>query len=701
LLVLLLLAVFLNWKTAFWVAVGIPVAVLGTCIFLPAFGGFLDSITLTSLILVIGIIVDDGIIISDNIARHREMGKPPHRAGVDGLGEVFSPVLTTVLTTILAFLPLLFIRGTMGQFVAVIPITVTLALLVSLSESVVALPAHLVRGMERRPATGRHRMLIRRWFVGLQTIYQMVSFTLLKARYLMVALFIILLVLAIWWALESMDFVLFPTKGAERFFINMELPMGSSLEATLEKVQRIEEIVRSLPDRELESYITRIGTAGWPPIGQAENYGMVIVRLTPYSERRRNADQIVEQIRSQTDRMEGFEQIIFDVDAGGPPVGKPINLKIVGSDDAQRAELADQVQAFLVASKGVKDVSRDDIRGKDQLAIEIDDSQLARFGLTASDVARSVRAGYDGEVVTSMRDGDEDLHFRVRLQEKVRSSERLLRGLLIPNAEGRLIALERVARLRTGPGPNALRHFQGERAVTVTADVDTDVTTPLKVCSDVLTHFDVVRDYPDTQIVVGGEVEESERAMAQLAVTFLIALFGIYVLLVLLFDSFAQPLLVLVAVPFGFIGVVITMALHSEPLGFLALVGMIGLIGVVVNDSLVLVSHLNRLRSQLNEPSRSISGEQLRRLVSKGTADRLRAIVLTTLTTAAGMLPLAYGLGGHDLYMAPMALVLGYGLLFATPLTLLLVPSLYLIGQDMRSLLAPKPSSSALADAKS
>lgn len=677
-LVLIILAVFLNLKTAFWVAMGIPVSILGVCFFLPLFDSFLDSITLTAMILVMGIIVDDGIIISDNISRHREMGKAPLEAAVHGVQEVFLPVLTTVLTTILAFLPMFFMKGMMGQLVFVIPLTVCLALMISLYESTLALPAHLLQGMKKRAASskGVHRKSMHSWFDTLRSFYRKLLLNLLKLRYMLVLLFVIVLAGSLWYAVKGMDFILFPSKGADRFFINMELPMGSSLAATSEKVKELEDLVRELPEGELENFITRVGIAGWPPIGQAENYAMIMVRLKPYSRRRRNADEIVESLRSRTDRLEGYVQIIFNVDSGGPPVGKAINLKVISTDDSTRNKLTDQVITLLGSIEGVKDINRDDIRGKDQLEIDIDYSKLARLGLTVAEVARNVRAAYDGELVTSMRDGAEDLRFRVQLAREARRDESFLLNLPIPNQQGRLIRLREAASLRTGPGPNAYRHYQGERAATITADVDTDVITPLKAVTEMLSHINLEKDWPGTEIIVGGEAGESRKSIVRLAATFIIALLGIYFLLVLLFDSFTQPLLVIAAIPFGLTGVIIALALHGEPLGFLAMTGVIGLVGVVVNDSLVLVSHINELAKQK-------TGMSLRELVAQGTANRLRAILLTTLTTAAGVLPLAYGMGGYDLYMAPMALTLGYGLLFATPLTLVLVPSLYLIGSDM------------------
>ena len=487
------------------------------------------------LVLVMGIIVDDGIIISDNISRHQEMGKAHLEAAVHGVQEVFLPVLTTVLTTILAFLPMFFRKGIMGQLVFVIPLTVCLALMISLSESTLALPAHLLQGMKKRAASGKgeHRKSMRRWFDTLRSFYRKFLFHLLKLRYLLVLLFVIVLAGSLWYAMKRMDFILFPSKRAARFFINVELPMGSSLEATSKKVKELEDLVKELPEGELENFITRVGMAGWPPIGQAENYAMIIVRLKPYSQRQRTADEIVESLRSRTDGLEGYVQIIFNVDSGGPPVGKAINLKVVNTDDSTRNKLTDEVVALLGSIEGVKDINRDDIRGKDQLEIDIDYSKVARLGLTVAEVARNVRLAYDGELVTSMRDGAEDLRFRVQLVRKARRDERFLLNLPIPNQQGRLIRLGEAAALRTGPGPNAYRHYQGERATTITADVDTDVTTPLKATTEVLSRINPEKDWPGTEIIVGGEAGESRKSIVRLAITFIIALLGIYFLLVL------------------------------------------------------------------------------------------------------------------------------------------------------------------------
>ncbi len=672
LLVLIVLSIFLNFRIAFWVAMGIPISIMGVCFMLPAFNGFLDSITLTAMVLMIGIIVDDGIIVSENITRRRELGDTPLQAAVNGVKEVFFPVLTTVLTTFLVFAPMFAITGMMGKFVIVIPLTVSLALFFSLFESIVALPAHIVKGMKKskKPAG---RALMARFFEFLKKGYKKVVYYFLVVRHVLVVLFIVAFILVISFAAENMKFILFPSKGAERFIISIELAQGSSLDATLEKVREVEALLTDLPEEELDTYLDRIGQ-GLQAVG--ENYAFIGVNLTPYSERTRDADMIVEELRQKIDEIDGIEKFFFNIDTGGPGVGKPVSIMVIGNDNTTRKELTTEVTDLLNSINGVKDVDRNDKDGKEQIEIKINYDALARLGLTVEDIAQNVRIAFDGQTVTSFRDGDEDVNFRVQLQEYARKNVAYLYDLSIPNNQGRLIKLSEVAYLESGPGPNAFHHYQGVRTTTIEADLDQDIITPIEVSDIILSGFNLEKNWPGMQIITGGEAEESSTSLVSLMTTFIIAFVGIYFLLVLLFKSYTQPFLVIAAIPFGIIGVILALNAHGEHLSFLGIMGIIGMMGVVVNDSLVLVNHLNELKKE--KPDANI-----RELVAEGTANRLRAIILTTITTVVGLLPLAYGFGGTDLYMQPMALTLGYGLLFATPLTLILVPCLYTIFNDI------------------
>lgn len=679
-LVVSVLATFLNLRAAFWVALGIPVSLLGVVAVLPGFDVYLDSITLTAMILVVGIIVDDAIIVSESIYRNAECGMAPLPAAVAGIQQVFRPVLTTILTTFLAFAPLFAMPGMMGKFVFVIPLTITLALLISLAE-IILLPAHLVPGLKR---INTSKAAERVWFDRFRVGYKKLVRLSLRFRYISVAVFIALLAGSIFYAVKFMDFVLFPSTAADQVFIAAELPIGASLEATSDRVREVERLIEDLGPSEVASYVTRIGDAGDGIIAlERENAALLTLSLTPFNKRNRTADEIVEDLRGKTTQLEGFERIRFEIDTGGPPVGRPITIRIVGSDDKLRKQLADDVESYVQELAGAKDIERDDKLGKQQIEIKIDYNALARLKLTVADVAQTVRIAYDGEVVTNVRYGEEDVDFRVQLLPAARQDESYLKELIVPNRDGRLIRLKQVARFVVGPGPSNYHHFDGERSVTVTGDVDKAITTPLKITEAVAEHFELEQDYPGMRLVFGGEAEETQESVDALFVIFAVALIGIYFLLILLFNSVTQPIMVMIAIPFGLVGVIIAFALHGEALGFLAMMGIIGLIGVVVNDSLVLVDHINNLRQTL--PDRSIVA-----VIAQGSANRLRAVVMTSLTTVAGLLPIGYGIGGSDPYMSPMALALGYGILFATPLTLILLPCLYMMGQDVAAIFRGK-----------
>jgi multidrug efflux pump subunit AcrB len=675
-LVLCVLAVFLSMRMAFWVALGIPVALLGTIFMLPVFDTFLDSVTMTAMVLVLGIIVDDAIIIAESIYQRYESGLSPVEAAVSGVREVFKPVVTTILTTFVVFVPMFFMPGMLGKFVYVIPLVITLALAISLIETTLALPAHLAASM--KPSTGT--TFSQRAFERMRHTYAALLGRLLRWRYLLLGAFIAVLGGALFYAYKYMDFVLFPSSTAERFLVLIETPVGTSLQATSDITREVEEIVSSLNDTELDSFVTRIGTYGDIGSSERENNAAITVSLTPFADRKRTADEIVESLRQKTDQIAGVERVFYVIDSGGPPVGRPIMMRVVGVDDKLRTRLADEIADYLKTLQGTKDIDRDDKEGKSQVEIKFDYDKLAQLGMSVADVARNVRIAYDGEIVTSVRYGDEDVDFRVIFSEAVRKDPKSLAELTLPNRNQYLTPLKEVARFVSAPGPANFTHYNGDRSITISGDVDKEVTTPLKVSQAVQAKFDVERDYPGLTLVIGGEAEESEKSVKELIVILGVAVIGIYLLLVLLFDSLSQPLLVIVAIPFGMVGVIVGFSLHHEALGFLGMIGVIGLAGVVVNDSLVLVAHVNELQKRY--PDRT-----LRQIVAEGTSNRLRAVLLTTISTVAGLLPLAYGIGGTDPYMGPMALALGWGLLFATPLTLLLVPCLYMIGDDLQRIL--------------
>jgi len=671
--VIILLTVFLSLRTAFWVSLSIPVILLGVIFLLPITGAYLDIIALTAMLLVIGIIIDDGIIVSENIVRRRELGDPPLEAAARGISEVARPVITTLITTFLAFAPMYFMTGVFGEFVYSIPLVISLAVLISVAEVTIALPSHLMPGLKKINLSNGQK---RNWFDPIRRFFKKFFIVFLKFRYLFIILTVGLFIGSIYYAANYMKFILFPAEIADAFNIYIELPIGSSLQKTSDKTREVEKFVLALPDEELDSFSSKIGSHGERQPGEKEHWAYIRINLKPYSKRDRNVYDIIEELRTETDNLKGFKSIVYNVEAGGPPVGSPITIRIVGADDKMRRELADSTFAYLATIEGVIDIDRNDKLGKDEVRLKIDYEKTSRLGLTVSDISQTARIAYDGDVVTSVRYNEDDVEFRVLLEEDARTDLSYLKELLIPNKQGRLIQLSDVAAFDIGPGPSSYYHYDGERTTTITSDLAKGAATPIEITNQVVNHFNLDRGWPGMRFVIGGEAEETAESFRSLFIAFIIAVIGIYFVLILLFDSATQPFMVLVAIPFGIISVIIAFALHGQSLGFLALMGLVGLSGVVVNDSLVLVNHINHLIKK--DPEKPIA-----ETVADGTSDRLRAIMMTTLTTAVGLIPLAYGIGGSDPFIAPMALALGYGLLFATPLTLMMVPCLYLIRNDV------------------
>ncbi|MFC1669962.1 efflux RND transporter permease subunit [Spirochaetota bacterium] len=669
-LVIVILTIMLRFRISIWVAVGIPVSILGALALLPQFGFYMNVITVSSLILVIGIIVDDSIIIGESIYQCWEDGDTPLEAAVNGVSRVFWPVLTTVITTFLAFFPMFLIPGSLGKFIMVIPLVITLAITLSLVEAIVALPSHISRSLKGDRQKKRYD-----FFNKVKDLFERYLEVLLRYRYILSSIFVVLLIGSLVLGSIFLKIFLFPTSGADYMTIDFETEIGTSLDATSNRVREIEKILAKMPKKDVLSYTSIIGRKG--KSFEQENYATISLYLTPYSSRDRVADEIAEDLKKKFRSVKGFRKILFNVQASAPNPRKNISMRIVGSDEKKRTELTDKVFEHLKSIKGVDSVDRDDDKGKDQMQMRLNYELLSRAGLSVSDISRNLRTAFEGQDVTKVQYSDEEVNFRIRFALDKERSDKILNSIHIPNLQGQLVPLKRLAKFKSGKGKSIIRHYQGQRSVTIEANVDKKIISSKAINKGIVRKFDKLLQGGDVRILFRGESEEVSDSVKQFIRVFIISILGIYFLLMLLFASPLQPLLVMAAIPFGITGVILTFIFHGEPLSFFAILGIVGLSGVVVNDSLVLVYSLNGIMKDRKD-------EPLFKLIAKGAANRLRPVVLTTLTTTAGVLPLAYGIGGDNPVNAPMALALGWGLLFATPLSLVLVPCLYAITYDLK-----------------
>jgi len=671
-LVILILSLFIDLRTSLWVAMGIPFSIMGTVALLPLFGKYLDSVTLSALIMVIGIIVDDAIIISENIYVHREKGKTPIQSVIDGVSEIAAPVLATVFTTIIVFIPMLFIEGSFGSFVEVIPITITIALLISLLESLFCMPAHILPILKKRNVSSSGR----KWFVPVQNSFSKLLGKVLKLRYLLLFIFVLVLFFSGYAAVKKINFKVFPSDMAQRFYIMFELPAGATVEETSLKATQLETIIESLPDEEIASYSTTVGKNLNLEL-EMPNHGYLGIDLTPFNNRKRTADQIADSLRNITEKLTDFKAVNYFVESGGPPSAKPVSIQVIGNDDFLRNAVADSVFNVLKSTTGVKNIERNDSKGKKTLGIFPDYRKISELGITSAEIASGIRMSFDGIVLTSVRFGDEDVDFILTYNDSDRNRMENLKNLGILNKNNRLIPLSLLAEIRETESLSVFQHYDGERTITLEADIDEKISSVSSVTDRIFSSINTEHDYPGIVIKETGEMLENKESMITLTKTFIISILAVYFILVLLYNSLTKPFIVMMAIPFALIGVIFVFISHGLDMSFFSSLGIIALVGMVVNDSLVLVSHVEDLRKEFPEKS-------LFEIVRYGTTNRLRSIVMTTLTTVVGLLPLAYGIGGSDSWMAPMAMAIGYGLMFATTLTLFFIPCLYLITNDIK-----------------
>lgn len=671
-LVLIVMFIFLDWKSAFWTAFGIPISMCGAFILFEPFGITINVVTLAAMVLVLGMLVDDAIVIAENTYRMKEKGMPPVEGTIEGVINVFMPVVAAVLTTMLAFIPMLFMTGITGKFIVGIPIVVILMLGFSLIESTCFLPCHIAHAMPPKTLPKRTR-----WIPHAIDFYHGIIGRCLSHRKKILLSFFILLIATTIAGGFWLKLILFPQNNPDVFNILIEAPNGTTLTNTEKKVEEVEKAVEEvIPPEFRQSYIARIGHHDVDPYGGSagrySNWAMITVYLVPADERKGfPSEPMMDELQARLDKLKGFDRLyVLPLDEG-PPVGKPITVIYTTDDNEVRNKFEEETIAYLKNITGISKVETDNIPGKDELRLRLDYDMMPRIGVTSLDVSRTVRTAFEGEVVTSIRKSGEEIDFRVSLKDPEKFRQEGVLDLLIANNTGNLVPLRNFAYFEETTGPAAIHHYDGKRSVTITAEVDPDVITAVDANDMLRKKFEpLVYNYPGLRIEFGGEEKKTQESMASFYSALILALIAIYFLLVVLLDSYTQPLLIMAAIPFAMVGVIITFLIHDIPIGFLAMIGILGLVGVVVNDSIVMVDHLNE---------RCEKEGKLLSTIAKGAKTRFRPVILTTLTTVAGLLPTGYGVGGDLPFIRPMVLAMAWGLAFATLITLVFTPLLYSI----------------------
>ncbi len=706
-LVVIILALFLRFRLAMWVAMGIPISILGSFCLLRVYDFTLNMVSMYAFIVVLGIVVDDAIVIGENVYTKMTEGLDPVPAAVEGSLEIAYPVINAVATTMVAFAPMLFVTGMMGKFMQVFPVAIIAVLSVSLAEALIILPAHLAHMKPAEDMTRKRHPLVWLEWVRIWVQKRLDRFVdeqflpflrlTMKERYVFTAAVVALLVLSFGLVAGGrLAFVFFPKFDSEEMSAQLVLPDGTSFKTTQKIVHRLEEAAREVARKHkpqngegsvIEHIYSVVGEkiSRVPSKEKGSHIASVVIQLKGAGERGVPSALLASEWRDLVGEIPDAVSLTYSSSRGGPgPGGKPIEILLLGNDlDSLRAA-AGVLKKALGQFEGVVDIEDSYRPGKPELRLSLRDG-ARQLGLTLADLARQIRANFYGEEALKVQRGRNEVTIRVRYPENERTTPGDMEKMKIRTADNKEIAFNQVASVQPYRGPAHIHRKYGRRSITVSADIDEDKANAGDVLGKLTQVFvpRLKRDFPDVTILFEGQEKERAESMGSLRVGLLIALFLIFVLLVNMFRTYTHPLIIMTAIPFSFIGIIAGHLLFGMDFTILSMFGVLALAGVVVNDSLLLIEASNR------EIERGIPLEEALIL---GAKNRFRQIILTSLSTAAGLTPILMETSFQAQFLKPMTITVVFGLFASTALILLLVPALTVIRADILRALGRSPN---------
>ena len=679
-LVCISLLIFLNFNISLWVALGVPFTLFGVLSFMSFNGYVLDSLSMAAMILTTGIIVDDAIIISESIHKHfHEYGKDKLTATIDGVAEVFKPVLTTLVSTFLAFAPLFYMTGTIGKFVYIVPWTISLALIFSFIECTFILPYHIYSGLDEK--NQKKEPLIEKILRPFEKVLQKFVEKAIKLRYLFAFIFIILFYLSLQLASKQLKFVLFPDDNAEGIIINFDFDKKVKIEGIYEQIKFLPKILDKYKPNNIESYDLQAGLFREQMFeNPSPNVGSVRIDLASQALRTLSARQVKDAIAKDVKKY--LSENKMDITSSrylmvtnGPPVGFPVNIRVVGKDNVKRDALAKEIENYLLNLDGVSGLWNSSTDLKKEYRLKLNKPLMKRLGISSDILVRTLQVALVGDNSQNVTINNKKIEFKMALDEEFKNKRDIL-DLRVRNQRGKEIEIGQFARFEKIDSVPFVQHYNGIPFTTVVATrLDLKKLSPIEVQKKVIQKFG--NDKSGLSLDFGGEVKDTQNSVIDLKKSALAGLLLIYLLMALLFQSYLQPFYVLLSIPMGIIGVIFAFTVHDQAFSMFAGLGAVGMFGVVVNDSLVVIDAINRAKEKKGN---------LKEAIAFGVSERLKAVILTTLTTVAGLLPLGLGVGGIDMFLSPMAISMGYGILFGTPMILVLIPVSYVIGEDLKKL---------------
>lgn len=685
-LVFFSLTLFLELRLAFWVMVGIPIAFLGSFLFLPLLGVTLNMISLFAYIIALGIVVDDAIVIGENIYHYRQEGFKPMDAAIRGTREMATPITFSILTNIATFMPFFFMPGVMGKIFFMIPIVVITVFLISLAESLFVLPNHLGHLGNRR----RHGL--QAWLFNKQQNFSLAFRHWIHKRYgalldlvlehhylTIIAAFALLISTLAYASSGRMGLAMFPKTESDFAKATLTLPYGSSIEKTEAAVQKlIDSAQKTINQIERSNELVR---GIFIETGKSGSHNAVVQIYLSAPEIRKdimNTEEFTQLWRSNTNEIIGVDSLLFESDAGGPGAGSAITIELNHRDLKVLEQASKQLAESLRAYPLVKDIDDGFSPGKQQLDFTVLPEGKS-LNLSAENVARQVRNAFYGMEVLRQQRGRNEIKIMVRLPKAERISEDNIESLLLRTETGAEIPLQEAVHIKRGRAYTEINRRNGRRNVQVNADV-----TPRSKAVNILNHVkeyelpELLKQYPGLQYSFQGRQADMSESIGSLKISFIFALIGIYAMLAIPFQSYFMPLVVIVSIPFGIIGAIFGHLIMGFDLSILSMLGIVALSGIVVNDSLVLIDYANQL--QITHPDKDIKN-----IIKMSGIQRFRPILLTTLTTFCGLAPMIIETSRQAKILIPMAISIGFGIVFATLITLVLIPALYLVLHKIRA----------------
>lgn len=677
-LVMIVMMIFLPGKIGFMASLSLPLSISFTAGLMPPFGMNLNAITILAQVIALGMMVDNSVVIAENFARlRRSEGLTPLEAALKSIRQLALPISATAFTTIASFMPMLVTTGIMGQFIKFIPIIVTIALVACLAESFFLLPMRLV---ETSSPQDKFIDESKDWFeTKARQPFQKVVRWAIRHRYFTGSIFTALLVMSFVLMGVFNKIILFPPEQTEVYIARVETPKGTQLEVTHQALEEVSRKINGLVGQKLIHLVARAGSVQVGPADPKAKSGNNVGFITMYAnEDTKNnipSTEILAQLRT-LEFSPGVE-VIFEAMVNGPPVGEPINGTFRSNNMASLNAVVEKVTSELSKTPGIRDVRVDDVVGDDEVYVQIDYPMADRLGLDVKMIGDTVRAAVQGKSISNVNLNNKKVDLRVQLDANSRRDLEDLKALKVMDRQGNLIPLGSLATFRRESGSRQIKRFDYKRSKTVTGEIDDKVTNAIEANKKMAAVFAEARkEYKDVSLVFGGEGENTKESMESLWNALWLSLIAIFALLVFTFNSFLSPGIIMTTIPLGLVGFSIAFFLHGRPISFLAMIGMIGLGGIIVNSGIVLISFIEELKAEHKNLS-------LEDILVHASGLRLRAVFVSSFTTIMGLLPTAYGIGGTDAILIPLTMAMAWGLTSGTVLTLVWIPAAYAILNDL------------------